>query len=352
MWTYLIFVCGIVMLVLCGDALVKGAVALAVRLNIPTLVTGLTIVAFGTSTPELVVSLRAALTGAPGIAMGNVVGSNIANILMVLGVPALIYATNCDQPMLKRNTIFVIGTSLLFILLCFNGPLSFWHGAILFALMVYFLIDTGLRAMKSERLAAIISEDAEEILEGPEALHKRPWRITALLLVGFVGLPIAAHFTVDSAKIIALQLGVSEAVVGLTIVAIGTSLPELVTTVMAAFRRECGLALGNVLGSNLFNILVVMGITAMVTPVPVPKEFLTMDLWIMLGASLAIAPFVFRSSFITPAVGTAFLVCYAIYIYAAFVPGAVKASGTDTSSLNSANVTGIQTGAGAAAAAK
>ncbi len=347
MWTYLIFVCGIVMLVLCGDALVKGAVALAVRLNIPTLVTGLTIVAFGTSTPELVVSLRAALTGAPGIAVGNVVGSNIANILMVLGVPALIYATNCDQPMLKRNTIFVIGTSVLFIVLCFLGPLQFWHGAILFALMVYFLIDTGLRAMKSERLAAIISEDAEEILEGPEALHKRPWRIAGLLAVGFIGLPIAAHYTVDSARDIALSLGVSHAVIGLTLVAIGTSLPELATTIMAAVRRECGLALGNVLGSNLFNILVVMGITAMVTPVPIPQEFLTMDLWIMLAASLAIAPFVFRSSYITPAIGTAFLVCYALYIYAAFVPGAAKASNAGDSGLSSANITGMQPGAGA-----
>ncbi|MGH1351353.1 MAG: calcium/sodium antiporter [Methyloligellaceae bacterium] len=349
MWTYLIFVCGIVMLVLCGDALVKGAVALAVRLNIPTLVTGLTIVAFGTSTPELMVSLKAALTGAPGIAVGNVVGSNIANILMVLGVPALIYATNCDQPMLKRNTVFVIGTSVLFIVLCFLGPLQFWHGAILFSLMVYFLIDTGMRAMKSERLAEIISEDAKEILEGPEALHKRPWRIAGLLAIGLIGLPIAGKYTVESAQVIALDLGVSNSVIGLTMVAIGTSLPELVTTVMAAIRRECGLILGNVLGSNLFNILVVMGITSMVTPVPIPQEFLTMDLWIMLAASLAIVPFVFRNAHITPAIGTAFLVCYALYIYAAFVPGAAKASGTGDDGINSANISGFQTGAGAAA---
>lgn len=338
--TYILFVCGVALLILCGDALVKGAVALAVRLSIPTLVTGLTIVAFGTSAPELVVSLRAALTGAPGIAIGNVVGSNIANILLVLGVPAIIYATNCDQPMLKRNTIFVIGTSILFIILCFLGPLTFWHGAVLFGLMVFFLIDSGRKAMKSKELAEVFSEEAQDIIDGPEAVHKRPGRIAGYLAFGLIGLPIAAHLTVDSASQIARDFGVSEAVIGLTIVAFGTSLPELVTTVMAAFRKHCGLALGNVLGSNMFNILAIMGITAMVTPVPVPREFLEIDLWIMLAATLAITPFVFRGSRITSAVGALFIICYATYIYVSFSPKAPWKGGAN-SGVSQATVGGV-----------
>ena len=132
--SYLYLIGGLAMLIFFGDILVRGAVALATRFAIPTLVTGLTIVAFGTSAPELVVSLKAALSDAPGIAIGNVVGSNIANILLVLGVPALIHATNCCQPMIRRNMMYVIGATLLFITLCFMGPLTFWHGAILFSL--------------------------------------------------------------------------------------------------------------------------------------------------------------------------------------------------------------------------
>ena len=140
---YITLAAGVSLLLLCGDVLVRGAVALAVRLNIPTLVIGLTVVAFGTSAPELVVSLRAALSGSPGLAVGNVVGSNIANILLVLGLPALICATNCDQPFIKRNMFYVLGASVLFIWLCLIGPLTFWHGLVLFAFMIAFLIDSG-----------------------------------------------------------------------------------------------------------------------------------------------------------------------------------------------------------------
>ena len=322
--TYLIFAGGLALLIFCGDALVRGAVALATRLSIPTMVTGLTIVAFGTSAPELVVSLKAALTGSSGIAIGNVVGSNIANILLVLGIPALIYATNCAQPMIRRNMIYVILASVLFILFCFTGPLNFWHGLILFSLMVAFLIESGLRAMKSEELAASISGEASEIAEGPDAITNKPWQIAGFLAIGLIGLPVAAHLTVDSATHIARNFGVSEAVIGITLVAIGTSLPELITTVMAAVRRHCGLVLGNVLGSNLFNILGIMGITAMVTPIAIPREFLEIDLWIMLGATLAITPIVFRHSQITPVIGSVFVLCYAIYIFTSFTPKTEK----------------------------
>lgn len=317
---YLALATGIVMLLFCGDVLVRGAVAMAVKLDIPTLVIGLTIVAFGTSAPELVVSLRAALAGSPGISIGNVVGSNIANVLLVLGLPAMIAATDCNQPFIRRNTLYVLGASLLFIGLCFAGPLTFWHGFVLFALMVVFLIESGRRAAQRSDEAAVVGDETMELIEGSSGLPDRPWAVAAFMGAGLIGLPIGAHLTVIGASHIASQLGVSEAAIGLTIVALGTSLPELATTTAAAIRGHCGLALGNVLGSNLFNILAIMGITAMVVPIPVPEVLKRMDLWVMLAAALAITPFVWRKRNITRLPAFAFLVGYALYIYLVFVP--------------------------------
>lgn len=319
---YLTFISGLAVLVFCGDALVRGTVALAVRFSIPMLIIGLTIVAFGTSAPELVVSLRAALTDASGIAIGNIIGSNIANVLLVLGIPAIIYATNCNQPFIRRNTVFVLFASVVFIVLCFYGPLAFWHGALLFTLMVVFLVDSGIRASKNDEAAQSISEDAVEFLQcsSGKCLSEKPVQMALYMLVGLVGLPLGAYLTVEGATGIARAHGVSDAIIGLTIVAMGTSLPELVTTVIAALRRQCGLALGNVLGSNLFNILAIMGLTSMVTPIAVPQEFLRVDLWIMLLTVLIIIPFVLQRVSITRPAGMTFLVFYVAYIYYSFDP--------------------------------
>lgn len=319
---YLTLVAGIVLLLIGGDVLVRGAVSLAVRLDIPTLVIGLTIVAFGTSAPELVISLRAALAGSSGIAVGNVVGSNIANIFLVLGVPALIAATNCDQPFIKRNMLYVIGASLVFITLCFNGPLTFWHGAILFGLMVAFLVESGRRAAQRSDAATVIGEEAIELIDGVSGVPHRNWSIVLFLAIGLVGLPIGAQMTVSSASEIARNFGISEAAVGLTLIAVGTSLPELATTLAAAIRGQCGLALGNVLGSNLFNILAIMGLTAMVVPVPVPDVIKSVDIWVMLAAALAVSPFVLRRSCISWRAGIVFVGCYLLYIAFVFMPRA------------------------------
>ena len=317
---YITLAAGIALLLIGGDVLVRGAVSLAVKLDIPTLVIGLTIVAFGTSAPELVISLRAALAGSPGISIGNVVGSNIANILLVLGVPALIAATNCDQPFIKRNTLYVIGASLLFIWLCQRGPLAFWHGAVLFGLMVAFLVESGRRAARRSDAATVIGEEAIELIDGVSGVPHRNWTIAAFLAIGLISLPIGAQMTVSSASVIAKDFGVSEAAIGLTLIALGTSLPELATTVAAALRGHCGLALGNVLGSNLFNILAIMGLTAMVVPVPVPDVIRSVDVWIMLAAALAITPFVLRRRSITWKIGLVFVSCYLAYISFVFAP--------------------------------
>jgi cation:H+ antiporter len=319
---YLLLVAGIALLLFCGDLLVRGAVAFAVKLRIPSLVIGLTIVAFGTSAPELVVSLRAALAGAPGIAIGNVVGSNIANVFLVLGVPALIAATNCDQPFIQRNMLYVLGASLIFITLCFLDPLTFWHGAILFALMIAFLVESGRRAAKRPDPEAIIGQEAIELIDGVSGIPEQRFGIMGCLVAGLIGLPLGAQLTVSSASAIAHTFGVDEAVIGLTIVALGTSLPELATTVSAAWRGHCGLALGNVLGSNLFNILAIMGLTAMVVPVPVPDFIKQVDIWVMLAAALAITPFVLGRGHITRIPGIAFVAIYIAYIYFVFAPRA------------------------------
>lgn len=318
---YLTLAAGLALLLVCGDFLVRGAVALAEKLNIPPLVIGLTIVAFGTSAPELVVSLRAALSGSPGIALGNVVGSNIANVLLVLGLPALICATNCDQPSLLRNTAYVVIASFLFVGLCYLGPLTFWHGAILFGLMLAFLVESGTRtARKASLVEGDPAAENYDLLDEVECVPTKDYLIAVFIGAGLIGLPLGAHFTVSSASEIAAGLGVSEAAIGLTLVAIGTSLPELATTFAAASRGSCSLIMGNVLGSNLFNILAIMGITSMVAPVPVPDEFLRMDLWVMVGTVLVLLPFVVLRTRISTIPAMAFVAAYVGYIYLVFAP--------------------------------
>ena len=313
---YVSLACGIALLLFSGDLFVRGAVALAVRLAIPALIIGLTVVAFGTSAPELVVSLDAALGGSPGIAIGNVVGSNIANVLLVLGIPALIAATDCNQPFIRRNLVYVIGASVLFVAFSLTGTLSFWHGAVLFGLMIGFLLVSAHRALTDNRTARTADSEVADLTEQPLGNGM----MALFLTFGIIGMPIGAHFTVHGAVELASELGVSQAAIGLTVIALGTSLPELATTVAAALRKNCGLALGNVLGSNLFNMLAIMGLTAMVTPVPVPEVFLKVDLWVMLAAVLAIAPFVMRRVRITRLPGLILVLSYIVYIVAVYAP--------------------------------
>jgi len=307
---------GLLLLVVFGDILVRGAVDLSYRLGIPPLIVGLTVVAFGTSAPELVVSVKAALDNLPGIAIGNVVGSNIANILLVLGVPAMICATRCDHHALDRNTYIVLGTSVLFVVLCFFTPMTFWDGAFLFGLLIAFLWLSARRAMSSSADGGIVPID-EEV----EPLPGSVWVSIGALVLGLIGLPLAAHLTVDGASAVARVWGVSDTVIGLTIVAIGTSLPELTTTVIAAIRGHGALALGNVLGSNLFNILAIVGITAMVTPIDIPPEILRLDIWVMLAATLILVPFVVWEVPIGRISGMAFLAAYIVYIGMLLMPG-------------------------------
>jgi len=314
--SYLFLIAGLSMLILGGDALVRGAVSLAVRLNIPHLIIGLTIVAFGTSAPELLISIRSALEGAPGLAVGNVVGSNIANIWLVLGIPALIAAINCHQKYITHNLVFMLLISVTLIVLCLWQPLTLWHGAIMVGLLLAFLLDCAYRAQAHKNAAEVIDDDVEELIEQAEGNPaSSSWKMIGLLLIGLIGLAVGAELTVQGAIEVARTFGVSEATIGLTVVAIGTSLPELAATVMAAFRSQPGLALGNAIGSNIYNIGAVLGITALIAPIEVEPTFLDFDLWVMLAAALSIVPFILLKGHITKLMGLLFLMAYGAYIY-------------------------------------
>ena len=305
-WFFVVL--GLVTLLLAGDFLVRAAVNLALRLGISALVVSLTVVAFGTSAPELLIVLSAMADDAPGLAMGNIVGSNTANILLVLGLPALVaglYTTGFDT---KKVFIFMILATVLFIILAFMGPFSWWHGGLMLAVLAAILLDQAWTARRVSRVAV-----ATEDLNGVDTAIPG-WKITLYLLFGLVGLPLGAKVLVVNAEIIAREFGVPETAIGLTLIAVGTSLPELATTTVAAIRRQADVALGNVIGSNMFNLLAIIGIAALVGPIPVADEFLRFDLWVMLAASFLLIPFVFFGRNITRIWGAALTLLYMAYL--------------------------------------
>ncbi|WP_442970956.1 calcium/sodium antiporter [Roseovarius sp. D0-M9] len=302
---------GLVILLLAGDALVKGAVNLSLRVGVPALIVSLTIVAFGTSAPELLISVNAILMDKPGLALGNVIGSNVANVLLVLGVPAILSVLHTGECETRKTYIFMLIASVLFIALAFFGTFTFWSGLILLAALAYMLFDAARDARRHRR--AERAAPPEEEVEGADP-DMPWWRIIVFLLLGLIGLPLGADLLVDNASIIARQYGVSDAVIGLTLVALGTSLPELATTVMAALRRQADVALGNVIGSNMFNLLAIIGITSLVGPIPVDAAFLRFDLWVMLAASLILIPFVFFGANIGRVWGVLLTAAYLAYV--------------------------------------
>lgn len=304
---------GLLILLLAGDALVKGAVNLSLRLGVPALIVSLTIVAFGTSAPELLISIQAVLEDAPGIALGNVVGSNTANILLVLGVPALLATMHTSECNSRKTFNQMIAASILFIGLAYRGVFDWLAGLVLLGGLGYMLFDA-FRDARAHRKADAACPEPEEEPEGADP-DMPVWRVALYLVLGLIGLPLGAGLLVENATIIARTYGVSDTVIGLTLVAIGTSLPELATTVMAALRRQADVALGNVIGSNMFNLLAIIGVASLVGPIEVDPNFLTFDLWVMLGASLLLIPFVFLGRDITRLWGVGLTALYGLYLY-------------------------------------
>lgn len=303
-WPTLIL--GLVILIFAGDALVKGAVNLALRLGIPALVVGLTVVAFGTSAPEMIVSVQAALNDQAGIAVGNVVGSNIVNVLLILGLPLLITVIHTSKLDTSRSYFIMLATAVLFTGLAFTGPLTWWHGLILLGGLALMLWDN-LRISLAHRAA-----NADTEVEGAD--DSMGWvKIIAFIVLGLIGLAIGARFLVDGAVAIARDFGLSETVIGLTLVAIGTSMPELVTSIIAAIRKQADVAMGNVIGSNTFNILGILGVTALVAEVPIDPRILTFDNFFMIAVSLLLVPFVLFRRDMGRLAGISFVAIYVGY---------------------------------------
>lgn len=309
---------GLVILLLAGDALVRGAVNLSLRLGVPALIVSLTIVAFGTSAPELLIAINALLEQKPGLALGNVVGSNTANVLLVLGIPAIMAGLHTSEIDTRKNYLVMIGATLVFIGLAFRGEFDLIAAAVLLAFLAYVLGDAFFQA-RSHRKSSLESsseetmDDEEEDVEGADP-DMPFWQIIVFLLLGLVGLPLGADLLVKNASIIASNFGVSDAVIGLTLVAFGTSLPELATTVMAAIRKNADVALGNVIGSNMFNLLAIIGIASLVGTIPVDPKFLRFDLWVMLASSLILIPFVFMKININRFWGLGLTALYVVYV--------------------------------------
>lgn len=306
MLVYILLVLGLGILVLGGDILVRGAVAIAERFSISPLIIGLTIVSFGTSAPELFISVQAALAGSGGLSIGNVVGSNIANVLLVLGLPALIAAQGVKEDGIGRNILVMLAITVVFMGMLATGSLGRLFGIILLVLLGLFLLDQYRASKQSNEVPDYLDEVGEPPSSG---------KIAALYLIaGLLLLPVGAYLTVDSASTIAANLGVSEEIIGLTVVAIGTSLPELAASMMAVIRGSGNLAIGNVVGSNIFNIAAIMGVTAVITTVPVGANIVSYDMWIMLAASLFLALVAYFWHEINRWMGLVMLALYTTYI--------------------------------------
>ena len=297
---------GAALLIFAGDALVRGAIGLSLKLGLSVALISLTVVAFGTSAPELVISVQAALEDSPDIALGNVVGSNVANILLVLGVPALIAPIAMGVPGERRNYMFMVGASVLLLALAWTGIIGRVAGVIMLVLLAGFLVQAYRRSLQAGEVIDDEIDEADAAMPGA--------RMAALLGFGLVGLPVGAHFLIEGAREIALSIGISEAAIGLTLVALGTSLPELAASVAAAWRGRMDVALGNVVGSNLLNILLILGVTALVSPIPVSRGFAVLDIPIMLGCAMLLIPYIAMGKSIGRLSGIMLVMLYGMFV--------------------------------------
>ena len=314
--TYFLIIAGFALLLFGGESVVRGSVALAQRLGISPLIVGLTIVGFGTSLPEMVVSVNAALVGSPGLAVGNVVGSNIANILLILGVAAIIAPIAVSPGAVKRDLLGMSAVTLVYVGLGMSGQIVFWQGALmLIALMSYIGFTVWHDNKSNDEVAELHREEAPEM----GTIPLRTVSIAGIIIVGLFAVVVGAEWLVTGATTLAMEFGVPEEVIGLTVVAIGTSLPELATSIVAAYRGHSDVCVGNVLGSNLFNLFGITGVTAMFTPLPFSNKIVSFDLWILLAVTALIIPFMLSGRRINRLEGSILLALYVGFIASQFL---------------------------------
>lgn len=298
--TYLLFALGLVALFFGGEYLVRGATAIAKHFRLSPMVIGLTIVGFGTSAPEMLVSVQAAMAGQPAIAIGNVLGSNIANILLILGISALIAPLIIPVRKLWRDLGFMLLATAVIWVMLLDGDVTRLDGALLIGGLLIFLI------------VAFTTGKVEP--EEANAGDIPQWKAWAMTLGGLVVLVIGARLLVDSSTELARAFGISEAVIGLTIVAVGTSLPELATSVIAAIRKQTEIAVGNIVGSNIFNIFGILGTTALIAPIPADPRFASVDMPWVAGAAMGLTVLAFILGGLPRIAGAVLLAAYAGYV--------------------------------------
>lgn len=301
------FFLGLVLLILGGDFLVKGSVALALRMRVSMVVIGLTVVSFATSAPELIVSVYSALTGHPDMAIGNVIGSNIANISLVLGLTALVYPLSFKKRLYQFDIPVMLSACVLFAIFLFtNALLEAWEGfvfIVLLGLLTLYLIQ---KSRKQELLSKEVNVNSISL-----------FKLSFYLVSGGTFLYFGSHFLVNGASGLAREIGLSERIISVSIVAFGTSVPELAASIIAALKKQKDLSIGNLIGSNIFNVLAVLGITSMVKPIAVlDQSLLTNDIWWMLGISVLLYPlmFLFKKDHFGRVEGLVLLMVYTIYI--------------------------------------
>ena len=302
---------GFLLLLFAAEIMIRAAVILAQRLAIPPIVVGMTVIAIGTSAPELIIGVQSSLTGAEGLALGNVIGSNIANVLLVLGGAALISPISSKGDTLSRDTLGLIIGTLLFIVFCVSGDINIIDGFILLLALFIFLFTS----YRKDDKEIIEDNSVNEIDVNLFSIIIRKTRnVFYILLLGIIGLLYGANLLVDGSVNIARSFGVSEEVIGLTIIAIGTSLPELTASVVAALRGQSEVALGNIIGSNLFNILGITGVVAILTPLTISPQLLMFDVWVMLLCTLSMVPILIFRRCLGRSTALIMLICYLSYI--------------------------------------
>jgi len=307
---FLFIILGLVLLVFGGDWLLKAAVGMSLRLNISKIVIGMTVVSFATSAPELIVSVKSAMAGFPDIALGNVVGSNIANIGLILGLVMIISKMQIDQSFFKTDwPAMMVSSFILFGMLLYDGEISRIEGFVLFFLIIAFVVYL------------VKSQTNEEEMEIPLEETMEMYKIIGFLVVGGAALYGGSEFLIKGAVNVAQAFGVSDRVIAVTVVAIGTSIPELAASLIAAIKKESSISIGNVLGSNIFNILSVLGLSAIIHPIKlVDNRLLTFDIYWMIGFAFILLPLVYmpQKGFLDRKAGVILLASYILFVYLTF----------------------------------
>ena len=320
---YLLIIAGLALLFVGGEGLVRGAVSIAQRLGLSTVLIGAVIVGFGTSTPELVVSVKAALDGQTEIALGNIVGSNIANVMLIMALAALITPLACKAAVIRRDAVVVLAASLLLWALVPLGILGAGAGAVMLAALlgyVVYNIRAERQEQKRQKKPTVHTQEVEEL---GSSGHLSPGRAVIYCVISLAALMVGADWLVTGATTLARGWGISEAVIGLTLVAVGTSLPELATSIVAAYRRHTDVVVGNILGSNFYNILGILGVTGLLSPIPMTGQIATQDIPVMVAVAVLTALVVFGLGRISRTTGVVALVLYGAYMVWLFGQGSI-----------------------------